>query len=220
MLIKEWMTKEPVVAKPGTSIMKAAKLLKENKIRRLPVVDDEGRLVGMLSDRDIKEASPSKATTLDMHELYYLLSEIKVGDIMSKKPISITPEVPVERAAVIMMRNRIGGLPVVDDANKVVGIITDSDVFKVLISITGVLTGGVQLAFNLPNSEGGLKAVLDDLKAQDSRIMSILTSYPPAEQDKRHVYIRIQDMEDAPLHALVDMLKSKYDLLYWARDNV
>jgi acetoin utilization protein AcuB len=219
MLIKDWMTKEPVVAKPGTSIMKAAKLMKENKIRRLPVVDDEGRLVGMLSDRDIKEASPSKATTLDMHELYYLLSEIKVGDIMSKNPLSITPDEPVERAAVVMMRNRIGGLPVVDEGGKVVGIITDSDVFKVLISITGVLTGGVQLAFNLPNSEGGLKTVLDDLKGQGGRIMSILTSYPPAEQDNRHVYIRIQDMEEAPLRALVDMLKSKHDLLYWARDN-
>ncbi|QLA17936.1 CBS and ACT domain-containing protein [Desulfolutivibrio sulfoxidireducens] len=219
MLIKDWMTKDPVVAKTGTSIMKAAKLMKENKIRRLPVVDDDGRLVGMISDRDIKEASPSKATTLDMHELYYLLSEIKVADIMTKKPLAITPDEPVERAAVIMMRNRIGGLPVVDAESKVVGIITDSDVFKVLISITGVLTGGVQMAFSLPNAEGGLKNVLDDLKAQDCRIMSILTSYPPAEQDKRHVYIRIQDLEDAPLQRLVDMLKGKYELLYWSRDN-
>ncbi len=220
MLIKDWMTKEPVVAKPGTSIMKAAKLMKENKIRRLPVVDDDGRLVGMISDRDIKEASPSKATTLDMHELYYLLSEIKVADIMTKKPLAITPDEPVEKAAVIMMRNRIGGLPVVDAESKVVGIITDSDVFKVLISITGVLTGGVQLAFGLPNAEGGLKPVLDDLKARGCRIMSILTSYPPTEQDTRHVYIRIQDLNDAALGALVDMLKGKYELLYWARDNV
>jgi len=138
---------------------------------------------------------------------------------MTKKPLAITPDEPVERAAVIMMRNRIGGLPVVDAESKVVGIITDSDVFKVLISITGVLTGGVQMAFSLPNAEGGLKNVLDDLKAQDCRIMSILTSYPPAEQDKRHVYIRIQDLEDAPLQRLVDMLKGKYELLYWSRDN-
>jgi acetoin utilization protein AcuB len=181
MLIKDWMTKEPVVAKAGTSIMKAAKLMKENKIRRLPVVDDDGRLVGMVSDRDIKEASPSRPPPGHARALL-LLSEIKVADIMTKKPLAITPDEPVEKAAVIMMRNRIGGLPVVDAESKVVDHHRQRRV-QVLISITGVLTGGVQLAFGLPNAEGGLKPVLDDLKARGCRIMSILTSYPPAEQD-------------------------------------
>ena len=104
MLIKDWMSKSPVTAKPTTSIMKAAKLMKENGFGRLPVIDDDGRLVGIVSDRDIKEASPSKATTLDMHELYYLLSEIKVGDIMTKTVVSIGPDDTVEKAAVLMLR--------------------------------------------------------------------------------------------------------------------
>lgn len=220
MLIKDWMTKDPIVVLPTTSIMKAAKKMKENKVRRLPVVDEEGRLAGIVSDRDIKEASPSKATTLDMHELYYLLSEIRVADIMTKDPLSVRPDETVEKAAVVLMRNRIGGLPVVDEDNKVLGVITDSDVFKVLIKITGVLTGGLQFAFDLPDSEGSLKNVLDDLKAADARILSILTSYEPAEEGRRHVYIRVKPMDDAAFQTLLAGLKDKYELLYYARDDM
>ena len=83
MIIKDWMTKDVITVDPEASMMRAAKLMKEKNIRRLPVVDDRGKLVGILSDRDVKEASPSKATTLDVHELYYLLSEIKVKNIMT-----------------------------------------------------------------------------------------------------------------------------------------
>lgn len=219
MLIKDWMTKDPVVVLPTTSIMKAAKKMKENKVRRLPVVDEEGRLVGIVSDRDIKEASPSKATTLDMHELYYLLSEIRVADIMTKNPLTVMPADTVEKAAVILMRNRIGGLPVVDEDKKVVGVITDSDIFKVLIKITGVMSGGLQFAFDLPDVQGSLKSVIDDLKAAQARIMSILTSYESVEAGRRTVYIRVQPMEDGPFQTLLAKLKDKYELLYYARDD-
>jgi len=220
MLIKDWMSKSPVTAKPATSIMKAAKLMKENGFRRLPVVDDDGRLVGIVSDRDIKEASPSKATTLDMHELYYLLSEIKVADIMTKTVISIGPEDTVEKAAVLMLRHTVGGMPVVDGANRVVGVITDSDIFKVLVSITGVLSGGLQFAFELPNASGSLKSVLDDLKADDVRILSILTNYDDARPETRTVYIRVHPMDDAKAKTVVERLKANHNLAYWAKDEI
>jgi acetoin utilization protein AcuB len=214
------MSKSPVTAKPSTSIMKAAKLMKENGFGRLPVVDDDGKLVGIVSDRDIKEASPSKATTLDMHELYYLLSEIKVADIMTKSVIAVGPDDTVEKAAVLMLRHNVGGMPVVDKDGKVVGVITDSDVFKVLVSITGVLSGGLQFAFELPNVSGSLRTVLDDLKAHDVRILSVLTSYDEAPPDKRTVYIRVQPMEDATSQAVIERLKANHNLLYWAKDDV
>jgi acetoin utilization protein AcuB len=220
MLIKDWMSKTPITAKPATSIMKAAKLMKENSFKRLPVVDDDGRLVGIVSDRDIKEASPSKATTLDMHELYYLLSEIKVADIMTKTVYSVTSEDTVEKAAVIMMRQNVGGLPVVDGENKVVGVITDSDIFKVLVTITGVLSGGLQFGLELSDEPGSLKTVLDDLKANDTRILSILTNYDDAKPGKRHVYIRIQPVDEPRAKAVVERLKANHALLYWARDDV
>ena len=220
MLIKDWMSKSPVTAKPATSIMKAAKLMKENRFHRLPVVDDAGHLVGIVSDRDIKEASPSKATTLDMHELYYLLSEIKVSDIMTKKVIAVSPDDTVEKAAVLMLRHGVGGLPVIEASGEVVGVITDSDIFKVLVSITGVLSGGLQFAFDLPNISGSLKTVLDDLKAHDVRILSILTSYDEAKPDRRTVYIRVQPIDDARSQAVIERLKANHNLLYWAKDEV
>ena len=218
MLIKDWMSKTPVTAKPTTSIMKASKLMKENGYGRLPVVDDDGRLLGIVTDRDVKEASPSKATTLDMHELYYLLSEIKVADIMTKTVFSVTNEDTVEKAAVIMMRQNVGGLPVIDADNHVVGVITDSDIFKVLVSITGVLSGGIQFAFELPNVAGSLKTILDDLKAHDVRILSILTNYDDDAPETRKVYIRVRPMDDAKANAVVERLKSGHNLLYWAKD--
>ncbi|GFK94625.1 Inosine-5'-monophosphate dehydrogenase [Fundidesulfovibrio magnetotacticus] len=220
MLIRDWMTKDVITVGPETSMMKASKLMRERKISRLPVVDDSGRLLGIVSDRDLKEASPSKATSLDMHELYYLLSEIKVKDIMTKTPLAVKPSETVEKAAVLMMNNNFGGLPVVDENLKVVGIITDSDVFKVLVEITGVTEGGVQLAFSLPNSPGKLKDVLDDLKGFGARIVSVLTSFTHADEGHRAVYIRIQDPDKSVLTEMVDALSQKYTLLYWVRDNL
>jgi acetoin utilization protein AcuB len=220
MLIRDWMTKDVITVGPETSMMKASKLMREHKISRLPVVDESNRLLGIVSDRDLKEASPSKATSLDMHELYYLLSEIRVKDIMTKTPLAVKPSETVEKAAVLMMNNNFGGLPVVDENLKVVGIITDSDVFKVLVNITGVTEGGVQLAFSLPNTQGSLKAVMDDLKDYNARVISVLTSFSHSDEGHRAVYIRIQDPDKTMLTRMVDDLSKKYTLLYWVRDNL
>lgn len=219
MLIRDWMTKDPVTVTPDTSMMKATKIMKEKGVRRLPVVDSDGKLVGIVTDHDIKTASPSKATTLEVHELYYLLSEIKIKDIMVKNPVSASPTDTVERVAVIMNDKRFGGLPVVDDDYKVVGIITAMDVFRVLISITGVNHGGVQLGFELPTTEGSLQIVQDDLKRLGARVISILTSYM-GEGEARQVYIRIFPMDRSRENAVVNEMKTKYKLTFWARDNV
>ena len=220
MLIREWMTQDVITVTPDTSMMKASKILKENRIRRLPVVDAEGRLIGIVSDRDIKEASPSKATTLDMHELYYLLSEIKVKDIMTRDPFTVRAEDTVETVALNMIEKRIGGLPVIDDGGKLVGIISDSDVFKVLITITGVRHGGVQFAFELENTPGTLKPIVDTLREHNARIISILTSMDDSTGPTRRVYIRILPMDRAEENRIIEAVKSRFPLMYWARDNV
>lgn len=223
MLIRHWMTKEVHVVTPDTSMMKAAKMLKEHDISRLPVVDTENRVVGILSDRDVKEASPSKATTLDVHELYYLLSEIKVKDIMTVDPVCVKADDTVEIAALTLIERRIGGMPVVDEDNVLQGIITDSDIFEVLITITGARQGGVQLAFELPNEPGTLKPIVDELRAHNARIISILTSMEtatPACENCRVVNIRIHPMDRADENKVVDDLKAKFRMLYWARDRV
>ncbi|CCO22955.1 CBS and ACT domain-containing protein [Maridesulfovibrio hydrothermalis] len=220
MLVKNWMTKEVITLTHDRSMMKAAKLMKDNAISRLPIVDDDGVLVGIISDRDIKEASPSKATTLDMHELYYLLSEIKVKDIMSRKVITVSIEETVEKAAVVMDENKIGGIPVVDTENKCVGIITNTDVFKVLIQITGVMHGGVQIGLALSNEPGSLNGVLDYLKDNNARVMSILTSYEPEQENMRHVFIRINDMDKADLNKIKAGIAENFNMMFWVRDSV
>lgn len=215
MLIENWMTKDVVCGTPEMSMMKASKIMKERGVGRLPVVNEAGVLVGLVSDRDIKEASPSKATTLDMHELYYLLSEIKLKDIMTKKVVTIKQGETVDRAAQLMLEHNFGGMPVVDEGNKVVGMVTDSDIFKALVRITGVMEGGIQIGVRLPNKPGGMVPVVDFLKDNGARLMSLLTSCEPAEVGMRDVYIRIRDMDKTALNKLKADMHAKFDVIYW-----
>lgn len=219
MLVKGWMTSDVMTIDEDTSMMKASQIMKENNVRRLPVMH-KGKLVGMVTDRDIKEASPSKATTLDVHELYYLLSELKVKDIMSKNIITIGPEDTVEKAAVIMLEHRISGLPVINEKGKLVGIITQGDIFKVLVSLTGVYRGGIQFAFNLEDRPGSIKEVGDMIRKHGGRMVSILTSYDMCDEGCRHVYIRIKDIPDDKLKALTEDLDKNFIMLYTTRDSL
>lgn len=219
MRVKTWMTKNVITVSPEESMMKASKLMKDHDIRRLPVVDADNRLIGILSDRDIKEASPSKATTLDVHELYYLLSEIKVKDIMTKQAIALHVDDTVEKASVVMHDRRVGGLPIIDDDNKVVGIITESDIFRVFIEITRVRDGGIQMGFKLPRKPGAVKPILQDIAGGGAKILSIITVYPQGEPH-RNAYIRIAEMEKVELNKLKELLEGKYEMLFWLRDNV
>lgn len=162
MLVKKWMSEKLITVDENTSVIKALRVMKDHKIRRLPVVKN-GELVGIVTDRDLKEASPSKATTLDVHEIYYLLSEIKIKDIMAKNPITIGPDELVEKAAALMLGNRITGLPVVENEN-LVGIITQTDIFRVLTSLTGIHQGGVKIALDLPEKPGTTQAVINIIR--------------------------------------------------------
>ena len=220
MLVANWMTTEVVSLTPDRSMMKAAKLLKDRGISRIPIVDENNKVIGIVSDRDIKDASPSKATTLDMHELYYLLSEIKVQSIMTKRPVTIRQDESVEKAAVLMLEGNFGGLPVVDDDNKLVGIITDSDVFKVLVDITGVREGGRQVCLRIPTAAGSLSPVIEFMRDNGARIMSILTHNVPESDSTKEIYIRIREMEKTKFKQLQADMATKFDVKYWLTDTV
>ncbi len=220
MIIKDWMTKDVITVDPEASMMRAAKMMKEKGIRRLPVVDENGKLLGMLSDRDVKEASPSKATTLDVHELYYLLSEIKVKNIMTPNPLTIRDTDTVVKCAAIMHDKKISGLPVLNEQGKLVGIMTQNEVYSVLLSITGVYHGGVQFGLTLPDERGTLKEVLDCLRGHKARIISVLSSFDKVEKGFRQVFIRIMDMDKSVLNELQKELDAKYHLTFWVRDTI
>ena len=134
MQIKDRMTRPPITAPPEMPMQEALKLMRERGIRRLPVVDKKGKLVGIVSDRDLLHASPSDATSLSVWELNYLLSKVTLKELMTTPVITVSPETPVQEAARIMAEKKIGGLPVVQ-AGKVVGVITEADLFRVLLEL-------------------------------------------------------------------------------------
>lgn len=132
-LVANWMTADPITIKPDAALADAHALLRENNIRRLPVVDDEGELVGIVTLGDVREASPSDATTLSIWELNYLLAKLKIEEIMTPDPITVDASDTIVEAARLMMENKVSGLPVLDPDGSLVGIITESDIFRLVV---------------------------------------------------------------------------------------
>ncbi|HZQ08094.1 MAG TPA: CBS domain-containing protein [Anaerolineae bacterium] len=132
--VRDWMTPNPITIDPKTTLPEAHKLMREAHIRRLPVID-RGRLVGIITLGDVREASPSNATTLSIYELNYLLSKLTVEKIMTREPLIISPEATIRQAARLMLDHKIGGLPVME-SERLVGIITESDIFRILAQET------------------------------------------------------------------------------------
>ena len=218
MLVGDWMSTDVATVTEDVSMIKAGRIMRDKKIRRLPVVDKDGRLVGIVSERDLKAASPSSATSLDMYEMTYLLSELKVKGIMTREPTYIRRGDTVERAALIMRDRKFGSLPVTDEDGKVVGIITDTDIFRLFVSITGIDQGGIQIGLRLDTAEGSLKPILDDLRRFEARIISILSSYDRGGPGRRDVSIRIQGLPETRERELRAELEKTGHLLYWTRD--
>ena len=174
MPVKDWMSQDLVTVEEDTSIMKASRIMKQNNIQHLPVLS-QGRLVGIVSDRDLKEATPSKATTLDIHEMYYLLDKVTVKSLMPKHLYTIAPGDTVEKAAAVMLKHHISALPVVDAQGALAGIITKGDIFRAFVSISGIHQGALAMGFELPDQPGSIKTVTDVIRAHGGRIASILT---------------------------------------------
>jgi acetoin utilization protein AcuB len=149
MLVRVRMSANPVTIGADTPITEALRVMRESQVHRLPVLDDEGRMVGIVSEKDLLYASPSPATSLSIYEMHYLLSQLKVTELMTRDVISVAPDVPLEEAARIMADNSIGGLPVLEDG-KLVGIITETDIFKVFLELFGAREHGLRLTLEIP----------------------------------------------------------------------
>ncbi len=209
MLVRKWMTEKVITIDENASLHEAITTLKSNKIRRIPVLR-KGKLVGIVSDRDLKEASPSKATSLDIWELHYLMSKIKLKDIMTKNPITVAPGTTLEHAAILMFDNKIGGLPVVDEKKNLVGILTEQDVFKALINITGARISANRISLVIPDKPGSIKDVMDIMRQHQFKYNSILTTHEGVPKGQREVLIRFQAEEDE-LENILNDLKKTYD---------
>jgi len=220
LLVENWMNPNVITVDADDSMLDATKMLKEHNIRHLPVLE-KGKLVGVITDRDLKRAAPSDATALEAHELLYLIANIKVREIMTKNPITVPYNFTIEEAAELLLQARISGMPVVDKDGDVIGTITQTDLFKVLISLTGVGKKGVQFAFLLEDRPGSIKDVADVIRGYGGRMASILSSYEKAPEGHRYVYIRMYDVNREKMPQLKEELKKKAKVLYIvdSRDN-
>lgn len=190
MIVGRRMKKNPVCVDEEDSMKKAMDLLKEKGIRHLPVLRGGEKLVGIISDRDIKAASPSPATSLEIREIYYLLDKIKVKQIMTKKPYTVSPSTPIEEAALIMREKKIGALPVVEKG-KLVGIITETDILDAFLDAMGVAGPGYRIEIELPNKPGQLFEVAKLLKEFEVNIVSVVTASSD-DPEKKILVFRIE----------------------------
>ncbi len=221
MLVKDWMSRKVVTVNVNDSMQHGINLLMEHNISMMPVMED-GQLVGIVTDRDLKRASPSDAVMLDIQRILYLLSKLEVGAIMSRYPITLSADHTMEEAAEIMLSNRISGAPVLDENKNIVGIITKSDIFKAMMSLSGLSHRGVQFGFLLDDRPGSIKDVSDVLRSFGARLVSILTSYERAPEGHRFVYIRVFNVDRDTLPALREKLVAMAKLLYIVdhRENI
>jgi acetoin utilization protein AcuB len=208
MLVRNWMSKNVITIEEEDSMQQASSIMREHKIRMLPVMR-KGELVGIISDSDLKRASASDATMLDIHELLYLISRIKVHDIMKKDPVTVPDDYTVEETAQVLMEHNISGVPVTDCNGKLVGVITRNDIFKILMSLSGLGKKGIQFAFQIDDTPGSIKLLADVIRKYEGRIASILSSYEYAPEGKRIVYLRAYEIDRSIMSDLIGELNAK-----------
>lgn len=199
MNVGRCMTKNPVTISPDVSVPEAQAIMRREKIHRLPVLDKAGKLVGIVTSADLIHASASSASSLDIYELNYLISKLKVETVMTKKPLTVTEELPIEEAARVMADNDISGMPVMR-GEVMVGIITKSDLFKLFIELFGARHTGVRLTVLMPEKQGELAELAGGIAKAGGNIVSLATFLG---EDPTNSYCTLK-VEHLSRQALVD----------------
>jgi len=180
MIIERRMTRNPVTATPDMSIADASNLMKQEKVHRLPVLDKDKKLVGLITEKDILYASPSPASSLSIHEMAYLLSKLTVKKLMSKNVVTINKDTTVEEAARMMVDQDLSCLPVLE-GDKLIGIVSKSDMFKILLELFGARHFGIRVSFVVEDKPGTIAKISQALSEQNIDIITFGTfmgTYP------------------------------------------
>jgi acetoin utilization protein AcuB len=214
MFVRDRMSSPAVTIKPDTPFQDALKLMHDHQFRRLPVVDKKGELVGIVSERDLLYVSPSKAISLNVWELHYLLSKVEVREIMTEDVITTTPDTPLEDAAHLMAENKIGGLPVVNQKDRVVGVITETDVFGSLVEMFAGGHTGLRLTLQVPERKGVLADLCRAISDLGGSIRSVGSFYGDVP-GVRGLVVKVQDVRK---DQLIDTLEALGDHVIDARE--
>jgi acetoin utilization protein AcuB len=193
MLVNERMTHNPITVREDTSLYDALKIMRDNKVRRLPVLSKEGRLVGIVSEKDLLYASPSPATSLSVWEINYLTSKITVDDLMTREVITICEDCPMEEAARIMVDNKIGGLPVMR-ADQLVGIVTETDLFRIFLELLGAREQGTRFTLLVPEKTGMLASIAQRIAELGGNIVALGT-FLGEDPSNRLLTLKVQDVD-------------------------
>jgi len=207
MLVKERMSRHPITIRPDASLHDALRLMRDEKVRRLPVLDKDGKLVGIVLEKDLLYASPSPATSLSVYELNYLVSRITVESLMSRDVITVTEDCSLEEAARIMADNHISGLPVMRGGT-LVGMITESDLFKVFLELLGAREWGIRVTLKVPDQRGMLARVTSALSSAGADIVALSTFWGD-DPSNRELVIKVQGISKPEIQAIVDELDAE-----------
>ncbi len=202
MLVKERMTRNPYTIPPDMPVEEALRRMREVRVRRFPVLDKAGKLVGIVSEKDLLYASPSPATSLSIYEMHYLLSRLTVSEVMTKEVITVDENTLVEEAARIMADKKIGAVPVMR-GETMVGIITETDLFKLFLELLGARDKGVRLTLLVPNKKGVLAAMTTDIAREGGNIIALGTFLG---EDPTNTLIALK-VTDVPKDRLVELLR-------------
>ena len=204
MLIRERMSASPVTIAADTPITEALRIMRQSEVRRLPVLEPSGRLVGIVSEKDLLYASPSPATSLSIYEMQYMLSRLLVSELMTKDVITIGPNTPVEEAARIMADHKIGGLPVME-GDRLVGIITETDLFTVLLEMLGAREKGLRLTLEIPERKGEMARITTAISEMGGNILALGT-FLGDDPTTAIVTVKVEDVPADELAAVMQEL--------------
>ena len=201
MLVGERMSHPVISVSPKMPMQEALKLMRDEKIRRLPVVNERGKMIGIITESDLLHASPSDATSLSVWEMNYMLSKVTVEKIMTREVITTQKDTPLEEAARKMVDNRIGGLPVVMDG-EVIGIITETDLFKVFLEMLGARESGVRISVLISNIPGTLTKLTKSIFDSGGNLVALGT-FMGESTENREITLKVTGVDKAALEAAV-----------------
>jgi acetoin utilization protein AcuB len=197
MLVLERMTRRPVIVAPDVTVPEALQLMRERQVRRLPVLDADRKLVGIVSDSDLLYASPPPSAPMSFHEMSYQLSKTTVADVMVKDVITISEFTPIEEAACLMADRKIGGLPVVRDG-RLVGIITETDLFKIFLELLGAREAGVRVTMLIPEQKGMLADITHEISGLGGNIVAMCT-FRGEHPTNKTLVVKVTDVDKEKL---------------------
>jgi acetoin utilization protein AcuB len=197
MLVKDRMTRNPVTVTPDTPFPQALRIIHESRFRHLPVVDREGKVVGIVTEADLLRASPSSASSLSIYEMNYLLANLQIREVMSSPPITVPEDSPLEEAARTMVENSIGCLLVMR-GDDLVGVITETDIFKVFVEVLGSKEASLRITLQVPDVPGELARLAEVIADLGGNLCSV-AAFRSDDPERVYLTFRMKDLDESVL---------------------